>query len=358
MILDIPQLLAPIPGERPTGSDLRLHPVHSQLYYQMKDARSTARAAERAADSETEQASRPAEWRLLIDMAQDALTLRTKDLEIAAWLIEAALRLHGFAGLRDGFALMDGLVERYWDDVFSVDTETVADKVAPLAGLNGVNQDGTLIQPIRLSPITAPGDGAGLWVFLAARRGGPGAAEAQRQVEQALRATDSATFVAVVHDVRSAIAAFTTLTRRLDALCGQDSPPSANISNVLNEALDMVLEIAGPALAAIPSAEPEAEAAAPAAAVAAAPAAAGPDAAPAPARVFQDREDALRQLGRIAQFFQEAEPNSPTGYVLETLVRRARLPLAELMRELVPDDTARQALLTVAGIGSPPRPDG
>ncbi len=346
MILDLQQLLRPIAGENPTGVDLRADPAGGDLYYRMKDARSTARAAERAADAETEPASRPAEWRMLLDMAQDALSGQTKDLEVAAWLTESALRLHGFAGLRDGFALIDGLVERYWDGLFSVDTETVADKVAPLVGLNGATADGTLIQPIRLAPLTNPAEGVGLWHVLAARRGGAGAVAAQQRVDGALRATGPDTLVAVVHDLRDSIASFAALCDRLDVLCGPDAPPSANIRNTLAEALDVATEMAGPALSVTPAASPEAVEAptdGPAA---------GPDVAARPVSgAIQDREDALRQLSRIAAFFQQSEPNAPTGYVLETLVRRARLPLVDLLRELVPDETVRQSLLQSAGIG-------
>ncbi len=352
MILNLPQLLEPISGNAPCGADLRSDPA-TDLYYRMKDARSTARAAERAADAEAGQASRPAEWRVLIDLAQDALTTRTKDLEIAAWLTEAALRLHGFAGLHDCFALIDGLVERHWDGLFSVDSETVEDKVAPLAGLNGVGQDGTLIQPIRMTPLTVPSDGAGLWHFMAARRGGTGGDAAQRIVDQALRATDSATFSAVAHDLRGAIAAFAAMTARLDAVCGNDSPPSGNISATLEAAMEVLTEVAGSSLT---QADPAAAPPAPAAPGAAAPGAAAGQPAPEPG-ALRTRDDALRELGRIAQFFRETEPNSPTAYALDTLVRRARLPLADLVRELIPDETARQLFLTTAGIW-PVKPPG
>ena len=344
MILNLPQLLQPIPGGAPCGTDLRSDPA-GDIYYRMKDARSTARAAERAADSDAGQSSRPAEWRILIDLAQDALATRTKDLEIAAWLTEAALRLHGFAGLHDCFALIDGLVERYWDGLFSVDSETVSDKVAPLAGLNGVGQDGTLIQPIRLTALTVPSDGAGLWHFMAARRGGPGAAGAQHVVDQALRATDSATFSAIAHDLRGAIAAFAAMTARLDAVCKDESPPSGNIAATLEAAMDMLTEVAGPSLTQAGLLVPDA----PAPAGATAPGATGQAPAPEPG-ALRTRDDALRELGRIAQFFRETEPNSPTAYALDTLVRRARLPLADLVSELIPDETARQLFLTTAGI--------
>ncbi len=357
MILDLQQLLAPIPGAAPAGVDLRSDAAAGDAYYRMKDARSTARASERDADSKDEAAARPPEWRQLLDLAQDALTAQSKDLEVAAWLSEAILRLHGFAGLRDGFALIHGLVDRYWDVLFSVDTETVEDKVAPLVGLNGATGDGTLIQPIRLAPLTNPAEGVGLWHVMAARRGGPGAAAAQARVDSALRSTDSATLVAVVSDLRECLAAHAALTDRLDLLCGNDTPPSANIRQALTDALDIAVELAGPALTAVADA-PLPDAAPPFAGHdAAAGQVAAPVAAVPPPGTIADREDALRQLSRIATFFKDAEPNAPTGFVLETLIRRARLPLAELIRELLPDDTARQQLLLGAGIGAAKPPE-
>ena len=48
-ILDFEQLVAPIEGELAVGSDLRVDTSPTSLYYQVKDVRSTARAAERQA---------------------------------------------------------------------------------------------------------------------------------------------------------------------------------------------------------------------------------------------------------------------------------------------------------------------
>ena len=45
--LDIEQLLAPIEGDKPAGVDLREDVSPTSDYYQVKDARSAVRAAER-----------------------------------------------------------------------------------------------------------------------------------------------------------------------------------------------------------------------------------------------------------------------------------------------------------------------
>jgi type VI secretion system protein ImpA len=352
MVLDIETLLAPLPGEDPAGADMRLDTSGGGAYYRLKDARSAARIAERQADAESERGALAPEWRFIFEHAQSVLASQSKDLEIACWLTEAALRIHGFAGLRDATALLAGLVDRYWPGLHSVDGDDLAAKVAPLANLNGVGADGSLIQPMRLAPLTAPngGEPAGLWHYTVLRRRGAATAEA-KALAAASKATDSLAFIAIYRDISAALASYDLMTAQLDTLCGEDAPPSSTIRNTLVEAQDALRDFAGidpallndpdgspPFVAATPIAEPTQQAAA------------FVETPPAQA-VLSNRDDALRELSRIATYFREHEPNSPTGYTLQTLIRRARLPLPDLLQELIPDETVRRLYLNGAGIG-------
>jgi type VI secretion system protein ImpA len=65
------------------------------------------------------------------------------------------------------------------------------------------------------------------------------------------------------------------------------------------------------------------------------------------------REEALRVLAQVAQYFRIHEPHSPISNSLEEIVRRARLPFAELLAELLPDQSAWRSALTSAGIRPP-----
>src|SRR5262245_34608695 len=133
-------LLAPVSETAPTGSNVRDDPSPSSPYFQLKDLRKAARVAERNADSSGESAGFVPEWKTARDLAASIIAERSKDLEVAAWLIEALVRTDGFAGLRDGFQLTRSLIERYWDSLYSLeDEEGVATKVAPLTGLNGLD---------------------------------------------------------------------------------------------------------------------------------------------------------------------------------------------------------------------------
>jgi type VI secretion system protein ImpA len=365
-VLDLEALLAPISETAPTGTDLRDDSSPQSLYYRLKDARTAARAAERAGDTPNpERPPDPPDWRTPLDLAKQALTKQTKDLEVAAWLIEAATRLHGFAGFLDGIELVRGLVGTYWDGVHSLrDEEGMTTFVAPLAGLNGVDAEGTLIQPIRKVPITTgdPGPYAAYHYAQAEALGRiTDKAARERQIasgvptvevfEKALRASDKAFLRQTLKDLAASIAAITALADELEAKCGQDAPPLSAIRKAL-EAIDDLVRSRTRDI--IPPEPPAIEAASEAEeAPVTTNGAAGPAAAAAPAGAITTRDDALRVLVKIAEYFRANEPHSPIAFALDDLVRRARMSLPELLAELLPDANARRTFLTAAGIRPP-----
>jgi type VI secretion system protein ImpA len=66
------------------------------------------------------------------------------------------------------------------------------------------------------------------------------------------------------------------------------------------------------------------------------------------------REDALRALGEIANFFRRTEPHSPLSYTLDEAVRRGRMTWPELLAEVVADTDTRNTILNTLGIRPPP----
>ena len=368
---DLEALLAPISAEAPAGSDLREDSSPGSLYYRLRDARAEARAAEREMDAPdpdramADTAAAPPQWRTIRELAIEATQASSKDLEIAAWLTEALLRSAGLAGLAAGCKLMTGLVEGFWDGLFPLpDEEGISTRVAPVAGLNGVGGEGTLTQPIRklalysrpsgepfrffqyeqsaelagiadptrrqqrldagVLPIETVNSEAAVAERLAGETGGPGFAELARQAGEAA-------------------ASWQALSAALDERAGADAPPTSRVRDLLEQFRAVAERFApgAPAEAAPPAgpAEPTAGAAS-----------AG---APAPAG-GASREEALRSLAQLADFFRRTEPHSPLAYTLQEAVRRARMTWPELLEEIVPDATARSAILTSLGIRPPP----
>ncbi len=363
--LDFDRLTQPIEGANPAGQDLRSDPSPVSIYYQVKDARAAARAAERAGNPlEQGQAGVSEEWQTVLRLAPEILATKAKDLEIAAWLTEALLRAHGFAGLRDGFRLLRETVDKFWDGLYPMpDEDGISTRVAPLTGLNGGESEGTLAVPIALTPITRDGDVGtfSLWRYGKARDlakvTDPAALKdamdhgvaTMEQFEATVRTTDHGFLRCLVGDVDAALEHFQALTALLDAKCGADAPPTSAIRSILQDARQTIAHV----VRNVAAISLEADAAEPVAAAAASPAAAPGAAAGAPVEAsgaIKTREDAFRLLTKLADYFRTAEPHSPLASLLEQSVRWGRMPLHELIAELIPDTTARDHFFTLTGL--------
>jgi type VI secretion system protein ImpA len=356
---DLVALLAPIPGDAPAGMDLRSDASPQSLYYRLRDARAEARAAERAMESEDTPSAPPAQWRTIRDLGMEAIAGRSKDLEIAAWLTEAMLRVDGLAGFIAGARLMNGLVEGFWDDLFPLpDEDGIATRVGPVAGLNGLSGEGTLSQPLRRLPLFERPDGAPMqfWQFEQSSDLAAIVDPERRQqridagvvpfdtVENEAQAAGVAHFTALHEQAAAAAAAWRALGEALDSRAGADAPPTSRVSEILDRIVTVAARFTSP------------EGAAPAEAEAGS--AAGASAAPLPnasgAGALASREEALRNLAAIADFFRRTEPMSPLSYTLQEAVRRARMSWPDLLAEIVPDTGLRDQILTSLGIRPPP----
>ncbi|MBP2298724.1 type VI secretion system protein TssA [Azospirillum picis] len=366
-IFDIEELLQPIEGESESGIDLRENA--SVDYYTVKDARSAARAAERSMDVEDDAGGLLPEWRTILEVSPRILRTQAKDLEVTAWYIEALLRAEGYAGLRDGFTLARGLVERFWDGLYPApDEDGIATRVGPLSGLNGESADGTLIQPIRKVPLTSGDPSYALWQYEQAIELSKITDETRRQAridngaitwdqfEQSVRDTPASDFKTLVEDIQGAIDAFEALGTALYDKAGYDAPPAGNIRGVLNAALDAVNYAARDRLATLAGDEPAPAAEASPGTGESAAAAAGPAAG---AKVqasgaVTTREEAFKVLLQVADFFRKTEPHSPISYTLEEVVRRGRMSLQELLQELITDEETRRQFFIASGAKAPP----
>lgn len=363
-VVNIDELAQPISADKPVGEDLRDDPSPTSLYYRIKDARSSARAAERQAliDPDAE----PGDWGPILDLVPQCLAEHTKDLELTAWYIEALVREYGFAGLRDGFKLARRLCETYFDDIYPLpDEDGLIARVSALSGLNGEEAEGTLIGPINAIPLTEHTSAGqfGAWQYQQALevsriedpdkrklRIDQGAATLE-EFERAVSETPDDFFVQLYEDIEQAIDAFHGYTQVLDERCGSDSPPSSAILGALTNCRDIVRAVAKDVLdrealkheaEQLVAETEESQEPGSTATVAASGAVAVGD--------VRNREDALRVLTQISEFFRRNEPHTPITYLLQQAVRWGRTPLPDLLRELIPDPSVRGTIFRLSGI--------
>ena len=345
--MDLREIISPLGQDSPCGENIRVAPKYQEKYYRIKDARNAARSVERSASPNDNIRLTPA-WHEVNELGLQILSTNSKDIEILAWLAEAQLRLRGFEGLRDSFTAMMSLLDNYWEELHSIGDDDIEERLAPLAGLNGVNSEGSLIQAIRLTSLVPNGSFAqhSLWDYQLAQRAG----ETERRDLLHEAATEAgmaamASHLAVVNDC---IASFAKLATVLTERCGDRAPPSSNTRNVLQEVAAAIRDLTGLGAEegnAMPVAAAETQASA---AADPAPAASAPR--PLVPGSIGSREEAFEILLTVARHFRRTEPHSPISLAIETLVRRGRMDFSELLAELLPEAQTRNAVLTAAGI--------
>jgi type VI secretion system protein ImpA len=359
-IIQLENLLQPISEDNPVGDDIRDDSSPLSPYYTIKDARNAARAAERNNMFDGDSSEADDQWRKILDLAPDILQNNAKDLEIASWYTEALIRRYGFQGLRDGFKLIHGLVDQYWDNLYPLpDEDGVETRVASLTGLNGEGAEGVLIAPIRNVELTQgnePGPFS-FWKYQQAldiEKILDEEAKADKasklgfsneDVERAVSESSEAFFVDIRDDLTTCIDIFRETGRILDEYCGiNDAPPTSNIINILEDCLGTVNHIGKykmPTDEAADASEGDQAGSANGATTDAASQASGP---------VRNREDAFKKLIEISEYFRKSEPHSPISYILERAVKWGDMPLNDLMRELIPDSSARDFYGSLTGV--------
>jgi type VI secretion system protein ImpA len=368
--VELENLLAPVAGEVPVGTDPREDFSPNSAYFKLRDARAEARAAERAADADPSLESGLAEgWRTVRTLALKVLGEQAKDLEVASWLTEALTRSDGLAGLAFGATLIDGLAAQFWEFVYPLpDEDGIATKVAPVTGLNGEGGDGTLVQPLRKLPLFRTPDGNDVLLFQYEQSAElPTIADAKRvdarikagvkpydKMEAEARTAGAGHFAGLRRDARAALAAWRAMGETFDRLAGADSPPTSRVGEIVQRILDIADRYAPPETA---DAADGGTVDAAIAENAAGAETSGPALGSIGARKIATREDALRVLAEIADFFRRTEPQSPLAYTIDDAVRRGRLSWPELLAELVGDEAVRNSILVSLGIKPPAAPE-
>ncbi len=346
--MNVLQIADPLDQYSPCGENVRDSASLRGIYYSIKDARTSARTAERAIDPGETIGVAPA-WQDVNNLGLQLLSSKTKDIEVLAWLAEAQLRIRGFEGLRDVYVATASLLDNYFDTLHSIGDDDFEERFAPLAGLNGIGGEGTIIQAIRLTSLVADGKFGqfSLWDFQLGQRNGQ--SHRREELEQAATEAGVAAMKNHLASVADCIQAYDRLVEILDQKCGNQAPPSSNTRNALQEVAAAIRVLAG-----IEAADPEPPATANGpemqVSVSEQPQADPAAARPLTADTIRSREQAFEILAVVARYFRRTEPHSPIALSIETLVRRGRMDFSELLAELLPEQNTRHAVLTAAGI--------
>src|SRR5690606_5854482 len=249
MAIDVNELLAPIPGGDPAGSDASF----SDQFDRIREARRADDPSLAQGEWQTE--LKVADWREAQSLAEDVLLRTSKDLQAAVWLAEAVIYRDGLEGARDGFALLAGLLDTYWDGLYpraeDGDLEERAGKLAWFATYGS-----RALQAIRLNddpqaPLTLGG-----WIdSREVDNLGRQSAEAYQAAldegringetyDARMLATPEALLMERVVQVQAAREAFARFSATSDARLGRDAPNLAVIDDGLKKIQQIYAKLA------------------------------------------------------------------------------------------------------------------
>ncbi|MCG8017981.1 MAG: type VI secretion system protein TssA [Candidatus Thiodiazotropha sp. 'RUGA'] len=323
--LDLDQLLSAVSDDEPAGSDLEYDPLFGEM----------ERAAEGKEEQQFGDTIIPAEdpdWRELKKKSLEVAG-KSRDLRAAIHLTRALIHTDGFSGLTDGLALIKGYLDDYWDSVHpQLDPDDDNDPTLRINTLINICDPFDYLAGINKIPVVSS-TVMGKFSFrdIQIANGNLQASEGDSQ-ELSLDQVDAAFREASDEDNQQTLDLITTsaetvegIESRLNELVGVDQAPNlSTLVKLLKEIADEVAQRCG-----LESASEASENAGDGSAAAA-------QNQPAAPGTINNRDDVIKTLERITQYYEKNEPSSPIPLLLDRAKRLVKKDFYEIVQDLAP----------------------
>lgn len=326
-MLDVPVLLAPISADSTCGDDLEYDAAFLEL--------------ERIAQGQPERQmgdavlpAEPPEWPRVQQLANE-LFLRSKDLRIASILLRSSLALNGLAGFAQSLLLISELLNQYWADLhpqLDPDDQDPTSRINALTGLNADDNirllwESILVRSRTVGPVTvrAAVNAYGLQRFASESL-------SQEQVAGALRDGDADAVQATRDAVAQALTALSAIENQVSEQVGSDQGVDLG---PLKQMLRQASQTLGSSAQAGESAASGSDESG---------AGSGHDSSAAVGQAatrvsgeIANRDDVLRLLDRLLDYYARHEPSSPVPVLLSRAKTLVTADFAAIVRNLIPD---------------------
>jgi type VI secretion system protein ImpA len=340
--IDVDTLLQEISEELPCGEDLEYDAAFGEL--------------ERASRGKPEQSmgdtvvpAEPADWKEVQNLAVQLLS-RTKDLRVMLYLTRAQLNTEGLVGLNDSLWLLGGTLEQYWEAVHpQLDPDDDNDPTLRVNTLMSLCDPETVLRAVREAPLVTSRTFGRFGYRDVAAAHGEMAVPSDSEHEPPDAATINAAFKeGDLEELQANTGAAKEALERADGIesfvtekvGAQNAPNLAELRSTL-KAIQKILAEQLSERGVGDGAAVEVEDAA---------AESGPTEAAQPAGAasgfavsgrINSRDEVIRALDKVCEYYSRNEPSSPVPMLLRRAQRLVSKDFMEILRDLVPDGVSQ-----------------
>ncbi len=353
--VDLAKLTEPISPLMPSGESLR----RSATYDSIKEARRADDPALAQGVWKTE--PKKADWNSVESTCLDVLENKSKDLRVAAWLLESWMHKYGLVGAEQGMRLMESLCNRFWDTLHPpIEDGELDGRMAPFQWISD-----KVVLVLKLTPMTEPQTKESevhSWMdweraSMKERAGQRGNTEGvtTAQFMTCVLLTPAKYYIKLDRELSELWQAIEDLERVVDKRCGQPMSALYQFRDVLKEmrefarrALDQKAEEDPSSV--LDEGEQPAEQAEGAQM-------AEVENDPGGGRVrwgaIRNRAEAYQRLAEASDYLLRKEPHSPVPHLIKRAVVWGNMSFTELISELVQDQNDLLGIYGLLGINPP-----
>ncbi len=273
--------------------------------------------------------------RLALDLCQ-----RTRDLRVFDYLARASVRTHGYAGLNDALAMVRRSLERHWDSIHpQLDPDDDNDPTARVNIIGSLCDAQTMLLGIRQAPLVQSRGFGRFGLRDIAIASGEIPAPAGMEAPPTMQAIEGAFLDSSLEDlqatadaVRSAAeqarAIENLVTEKVGASNAASLDPLSKLLKEAGRAIDARLAARGVGTAEGGAARANGHAL-------------NGEAAPlSVSGQLQSRDDVVRMLDKLCEYYARAEPSSPVPLLLQRAKKLVPMNFMEIVKDLIPDAVA------------------
>lgn len=360
MNIDLDALLQPISADELCGEDFSF----SNDFHEIKKAKTHDDPLLDLGDWVSE--PKQADWNFVAHKSTELLINKTKDIRLLTWLSEAWGNLYGFEGLAKSLELSHRMLEEFWLKIHpEIEDDDLDQRLGLLQGLT--NQLITIIKKVPVvnsQPYYSLFDYEKILHEQNNRLKKPddnddvNGSEDLDRFEQALFNTSKSIQFQNYQHFTDVLKHWETLKQVLDQLMELDAPSFASIDSQL-DTIHKTLKKLYKADAFNTSAPAPTSEQAPVdndnneqaqMAVPMTQQQHTQSFQPQPQSHLQNREQAMKVLQEIADYFQANEPHSPVSYMLQKTIKWSQMPLHEWLAQVIKNDSPLESVQELLGV--------